>query len=393
MTRSYLPLVLLIATCPFLASPGPARAAQAQFEALPLYPGGSHAVGYGVSRDGSTTVGLANRLPWPKPPLTLPAGQTEAAMWRNGQLTLLGDLPGDDVASFARAASADGSVIVGTGNWTITDASAIRNSPNAQAVRWVNGVITPLTDTGGLRMVQAQAVSADGSVVVGGGVVPNGTEQRQVAYRWSNGVATLLGDAIAANGVSADGSVVVGDGRDTQAFRWVNGVMTPLGSTPGNAYSSATAVSSDGRVVVGYAFGAAGSPAFRWENGVMSALGDFGAGGAANAVSGDGSVVVGWAGIPGAGDTVATIWDAAHGTRDLRQVLQTEYGMDLNNWRFVQATGVSDDGRTIVGYGFGPDTGPNVTTQAFRVTLPVPEPAALGVLLPAAAMVLCRRRR
>ncbi len=55
----------------------------------------------------------------------------------------------------------------------------------------------------------------------------------------------------------------------------------------------------------------------------------------------------------------------------------TDYGVNLNGWHLLEATGISDDGQTIVGYGFPAD--PFSGMQGFRVTLPntfpVPEPA------------------
>ena len=327
MNRALLPLSVAVLACQLLSIADAARAAGPLFETLPLYPGGEGAVAFGVSRDGSTVVGQANLVPGPRP--TMP-GVSEGVMWRNGQITALGDLPGADDASVARAASADGSVIVGAGNYTTTVGDHITPA-DRQAVRWANGLITPLIGPVGLRPIEAHAVSADGSVIIGEALSPSSppAADHLEAFRWSNGVATGLGrlsntDYSRAFGVSADGSVVVGDSASSiapgrsEAFRWVNGVMTGLGSTPGNTGSVATAVSADGRVVVGAAFGPAGFPAFRWENGVMASIGDLGSSAYAQAVSGDGQVIVGWAGLPGgASETVAFIWDAAHGMRNL----------------------------------------------------------------------------
>jgi probable HAF family extracellular repeat protein len=82
---------------------------------------------------------------------------------------------------------------------------------------------------GGSFSSNAFAVSADGSVVVGGSQSASGSE----AFRWTSGGGMVgLGDLAegsffsSANGVSADGSVVVGGGSSAaggEAFRWMSG--------------------------------------------------------------------------------------------------------------------------------------------------------------------------
>ncbi len=104
-----------------------------------------------------------------------------------------------------------------------------------------------------------------------------------------------------ATAVSADGRVVVGESRNSlgqyQAFRWVDGILSGLGWLPGGGPDGrATGVSADGSVVVGWGRGASGgNEAFRWTDGVMSGLGYLtgGSWSQANGVSADGSVVVG----------------------------------------------------------------------------------------------------
>lgn len=122
--------------------------------------------------------------------------------------------------------------------------------------------------SGGTFSSKAYGVSADGSVVIGGGVSTNSVGGRvraneTEAFRWQNGVMTGLGDlpggdfGSTAYGVSVDGSVVVGSSESANGlkpFRWQNGVMTGLSDLPGGADSVrniAFAVSADGSVVVG----------------------------------------------------------------------------------------------------------------------------------------------
>jgi probable HAF family extracellular repeat protein len=243
----------------------------------------------------------------------------------------LGDLPpeGFDFPSRAAGVSADGSVVVGAGNYCPGGGPA---PVTGEAVRWT----------------QSKAI-------VGLGDVPGG-----------NGVSRAFG-------VSADGSVVVGKGNAGASFqiedlgvayRWTSGEgMVPLGFLSGGSdLSAATAVSAEGSVVVGYSNSASGSEAFRW----TAAAGMVGLGylnpvprwnqSHANAVSADGSVVV------GSSAGTAFLWTAAGGMRSVEAVLAGDFGVDLTGWTLEEATGVSADGNTLVGWG----QNPSGDTEAWR---------------------------
>jgi len=216
------------------------------------------------------------------------------------------------------------------------------------------------------------------------------------AFRWTQaGGMKSLGDLpggdtlSVAYAPSADGSAVAGvatGSRGAEAFRWTAaGGMVGLGDFPGGALDSvAFDISADGSVVVGRAAGARGAEAFRWtEAGGMVGLGDVGAGATdsqALAVSADGSVIV------GSGARGAIIWDAAHGVRDLKQVLTLDLGLDLTGWNLFSATGVSADGHTIVGRGSGPGG-----LEGWVAV--VPEPASAAALWAGAAGLLLSRSR
>jgi probable HAF family extracellular repeat protein len=150
--------------------------------------------------------------------------------------------------------------------------------------------------------------------------------------------------------------------------------MIGLGYLAGQTSNTASAVSADGSVVVGYS--PFGGEAFRWtQAGGMMGLGllpgssGLGSGTFAKAVSADGSVVVGSGSTSSPGGE-AFIWDPAHGIRLLSQVL-TEDGIDLTGWTLQVATGVSGDGDTIVG--FGHDRA--VTSRGGSRPSPSPAPA------------------
>ena len=176
----------------------------------------------------------------------------------------------------------------------------------AAAVTSIQADAQTLTDLGtaGGNSSLANAVSADGSVVVGWADNASGQDR---AFRWTSAggmenLGTLGGDYSSAKAVSADGSVVVGQadnsvGNDI-AFRWTSaGGMENLGTFGGDE-SEAVAVSADGSVVVGNADSASGDyRAFRWTAaGGMENLGTFGGNNSsAYDVSADGSVVVGYA--------------------------------------------------------------------------------------------------
>ena len=185
-----------------------------------------------------------------------------ATLCQAQSLTDLGTLTGGSY-SYAKAVSADGSVVVGESNSTNGN----------RAFRWTNNVMTDLGTLTGGNYSYANAVSADGNVVVGYSGSTNGGR----AFRWTNNVMTDLGTLTGgsysgASGVSADGNVVVGQSNSTngtRAFRWTNNVMTDLGTLTGGNYSYANDVSADGNVVVGYSNSTNGSRPFLYRNSVM----------------------------------------------------------------------------------------------------------------------------
>jgi probable HAF family extracellular repeat protein len=254
----------------------------------------------------------------------------------------LGDLAGGSFISDANAVNADGSVVVGVGS----------TSNGTEAFRWTegSGMVGLGNLDGGVFDSVATGVNADGSVVVGQGSSVNGTE----AFRWTEGTMVGLGDLdggvfySVATGVNADGSVVVGQGSSvngTEAFRWTEGTMVGLGDLDGGIfYSAASAVNADGSVVVGYGSSVNGYEAFRWTEGTMVGLGDLDGGifySAASAVNADGSVVVGVGST--SNGTEAFRWTEGSGMVGLG---------DLDGGVFYSvATGVNADGSVVVGQG------------------------------------------
>lgn len=134
----------------------------------------------------------------------------------------------------------------------------------------------------------------------------------------------------------------------------------------------ANAISGDGSVVVGRSTSRLGPEAFLWtRSGGLRGLGDLPGGAffsSANDVSANGSVVVGSSKAARFQDvlTAAFVWDAENGMRNLSEVLAREPDVDLTGWILLDATGVSPDGRTIVGWGLNPAG----DSEAWVATLP-----------------------
>lgn len=336
-----------------------ASAARAQsFQALGDLPGGSvesHALG--VSADGSTVVGRS-----------AVAGGFEAFRWQNGVLTGLGDLGGGPFESSAIGCNSDGSVIVGTA----------RDATTQRGVRWNGTTLVQLPALPGLGgYSECRGISADGLTLCG--YNSNGLITGYSAisgHRIQNGVSTELPypgasgqlDAACTPQPSEDGSVIGGrvrlGGLNYQACRWNGTTLTllpALNGAPGPSYSQCLAVSGDGSVQVGVSTSAA-SPnylqgeACRWAGGAVHSLGALPGAlhrGAARSTNRGGSIVVGTA-QNSAAALVAFIWDAQHGMRDLKQVLESEYGLLLTGWTLRDATAITPNGDVIVGWGVNP---------------------------------------
>jgi probable HAF family extracellular repeat protein len=286
----------------------------------------------GISSDGSTVVG---------------SSESSAFRWTAATgMQALGVPQSVGINDQAFGVSGDGSVVVG-----VTE--EFRSSP--QAFRWTNSTgMQVLGDLpGGIGNNFATDVSSDGSVIVG--TAGNETVGPGVPFRWTALTGMVRVDGMtSAEAVSADGNTIVGTGTaEGDASIWTAaGGARLIGGFPGYYQSDASDISTDGSVVIGYSTGTQESGGFRWTDAAgIQSLGKGPDGGAmtfARAVSGDGSVIVGGNG------SRAMIWDGSHGARYLADVLSKDYGLDLTGWELDEATGVSDDGLTIVGNGYGP---------------------------------------
>ena len=378
---------------------------------------------YDVSSDGRTVVGYVTRGEGEE-------FESQACQWTDDVPELLPRVlapcvpgPGQSCLGVATRVSADGSIAAGatTSEW------------GREAVYWDDEGVhalgylrdkTPPPD--GTWESAARGVSADGSIIVGQSINDEGYQQ---AFRWTlgNGMDGLPGLPgvdetwpgkqmdTEAWGISGDGSVIVGRswgyGIATepdvwlQPVRWTSEsglwtdesgdiVVESLGDLEGDGFRGrAHAASYDGSVIVGFSKSELGYEAFRWtESEGMIGLGDL-PGGAFESyawdVSCDGSVIVGYA--TSEAGLEAFIWDESNGMRNLqRDVLEGIFGLDLTGWSLEQATGITCDGRTIVGWGVHDVPSPH--TEAWLATIPEPSTLALAAFGLIGLLAYGRRR-
>ena len=361
----------IFAAAPFLATILAALMVSPASSA-PFFVGlGNGTSAYDVSGDGNTVLGRI--------------GGGSAFLWtQSAGVEILKDADGSDFRVNEPSLSGDGSVVVYYFD---------------EGYQWTasNGVELLSPASGGTRSL-ALGVNDDGSAIVGYSEISgidyatlwtSPTNAQNLGILGTNSPRSLASD------VSGDGSVVVGstsvDVGNRNAFRWTNETgMVALG------LGTATAVSRDGKVVVGVDI-TGPSLAFRWAqaSGNVS-LGDLPGGinqSVAFGVSADGSVVVG-NGEDEEGRN-AFIWTEAGGIRSIKDVLANDFGLgsDVNGWNIFHASAVSWDGKVIVGYGVNPDGNSEAWVASLRQST-IPEPTTLAIFgLGLLGLGVARRRK
>lgn len=242
--------------------------------------------------------------------------------------------------SSAWGISGNGQSVVGLG-WV--------NAGNAHAIQWNSpGPTQDMGSNPADRSSRANATNFDGSIVVGWQDNDNG---RQAAY-WNQGVQTLIFDNALnplgeASDVSGDGNWIVGQGGFGEPWRYNRttgnvdflGILDPNAGFPSRG---ATAVSDDGRIVVGF------------ERDFFNPF----------------------------GGTFGTLWIEGQPIQDLTAFaiaagVPLPAGVALNI-----PLAISGDGLTIAGI--------DNMFNGFVIT--VPEPSMLALIAPAAAMLVRRRK-
>lgn len=206
-------------------------------------------------------------------------------------------------------------------------------------------------------------ISGDGRAVVGLGWVNAGTAH---AIRWMQGGiladlgSTVAGRSTRANGTNASGSVIAGWQDATSGFRqgavWIDGVQTVITNGGGSPVSEAQDVSDVGNWVIGNGSSASGNQAWRWSPGTgLQNLGALNPSwtGYATGVSDDGKTIVGFERAFGqpALFGLGFIWRQGVGLTDLKTYLISKGVPVPAAWTLALPLGISADGRTIVGQG------------------------------------------
>ncbi len=232
----------------------------------------------------------------------------------------------------------------------------------------------------------ATAISPNQAFVVG--AASEGGPVAPISWTGSGGVDFLdrldPNRSAAARGVS-DGGIAVGYSETIlgrQAARWnPDGSVAGLGDLDGGLFlSEALAISADGTTIVGLGVANLDDQAVRWGADLqIESLGrvdGYTAASRANAVSADGTSIVGRASSgpsdPDPFQNTAFLWTESEGMQNLAVLLATS-GLDLAGWTLEDATGISADGRSIVGTAIDPSG----VTRGYLAVIPEPSFALL----------------
>ena len=350
------------------------------FNGLGFLPGRSSSTASAVSADGKVVVGTSST-----PGVD---SSVRAFRWTSTDgMTSIDAKLNPISSSGATAVSADGSAIAGT--------MTPFGSSTTKSFYWTasTGAVSLDIPIGTSKNMQATAVSPDGSTVYGNIFTGTGI----VSYGWNMESGFELITNFYTSAISADGSTRVGSTSyafvpfttSTVAAYWTESAgIVPLGHITLGAADRASGVSSNGSVIVGdWVFGV--DSFFRWTQPTgMVALPSAVPGppiGAIRAVSGDGLFVVGNNFSLSPLGNLAAYWNISNGTRGaLSDLLSNQYGLSsaLEGWQLNDATAITPDGRTIVGWGMNPAG----QTEAWIAHVPEPTSFILGLVT---ALIAC----
>ncbi|MBW2937748.1 T9SS type A sorting domain-containing protein [Aureisphaera sp. CAU 1614] len=267
----------------------------------------------------------------------------------DGEWTVLGDFnyPVDNSLSSGYNISADGSTIVGSA-WVEPNPTEPGLATHATA--WT--LETGLIDLGSLysdinRSTRANAVSGDGSIVVGWQDF-NGPWKSAVWRKDANG------DYLPNEYLLIDPN---GDPMDEY-----------------NQLGEALAISSNGNWIGGIGDYANNNEPWLWseDTGYMS-LGTLNPNGTGyvTGISNDGSVVIGFFNVGPWDPHIPFIWTPAGGIQELNNFVSQTLGYDMGASPIYTANALSENGKYITGWGYDPTIGAWGDLFTFRIELPI----------------------
>ena len=246
----------------------------------------------------------------------------QGARWsETGAWLELGDLNGAPFDSVSRGISATGSFVCGRSEDSDGFFHAVRWNESAGMTSL--GFIEPGYE---FRLSDATAINHDGSVVAGWSRASDGTR----AFRWTEPLGMIGLDGLFpfhdadAWDISADGGTVLGrsfnrfDNDEMVPVLWnPDGSMTSLGTLlAGGKPTSRMAMSADASVVIG-----------QWANDCSPCI-----------------------------EPTGFYWTQNTGILGFTDAMSSIYAIDFTGWTNVSPVDISDDGLTVVGFGFNPSS-------------------------------------
>lgn len=337
--------------------------------------------------------------------------------------------PGQSDAGFFEFTPLGSGTTGSRANAISTDGSTIVGDISGRPAKWVNGLPA---QTISAEFGSADAVSADGSVIAGVSGVqalrwvglseqvvasfqfdPNGRYPRTVGIS-ADGTKTLwntyhstnfvsdyslmhnaqsntyisFGANIYTTGLSPDGSVIgyQNSGGTGGILRWNGAAYVDDPAFPWHTYVSVTDFLPDNSLAVGQTY-FSGLGFYGFLDDPANVSGGFFSNkfnAPPTGVSHDGRTVVGSGSLGGPG-TEAIIWHPQAGDPQSIKALLLADGIDVSAWQLDAATDISGDGATIVGYGRNPQG----IQEAWRVQV-VPEAPSLTLMSVGVALILVR---
>jgi|GEM_PF-3994882 len=183
---------------------------------------------WAVSGDGLVAVGHSDYMDY------MDDIRTQAAIWHGTSISLLGTLHEDqnDPWSWALDVSFDGSVVTGVSGYYGADST--------RAFRWTEAAGIVDLGTFGEESHDPHGISADGSVIVG---TAGSASEAKIAFRWTlegglEDLNAVLSEALSdgselrwASAVSPDGRFIVGQGWNASTARLESWLMHPCGTS------------------------------------------------------------------------------------------------------------------------------------------------------------------